>query len=93
MNREQLVKYLDELLQPAKFRDYCPNGLQVEGRAEVARIVAGVTAAADIAGTAARAGRGEGQAGEQKESREARLRLTVVHVLEEGLGDHRLHTV
>ena len=44
MNREQLVKYLDELLQPAKFRDYCPNGLQVEGRAEVARIVAGVTA-------------------------------------------------
>ena len=44
MNREQLVKYLDELLQPAKFRDYCPNGLQVEGRAEVVRIVAGVTA-------------------------------------------------
>ena len=44
MNREQLVKYLDELLQPGKFRDYCPNGLQVEGRAEVARIVAGVTA-------------------------------------------------
>jgi dinuclear metal center YbgI/SA1388 family protein len=44
MNREQLVEYLDELLQPAKFRDYCPNGLQVEGRAEVARIVAGVTA-------------------------------------------------
>ena len=44
MKREQLVEYLDELLQPAKFRDYCPNGLQVEGRSEVARIVAGVTA-------------------------------------------------
>ena len=44
MKREELVKYLDGLLQPAKFRDYCPNGLQVEGRAEVSRIVAGVAA-------------------------------------------------
>lgn len=44
MKREELVSYLDGLLQPAKFRDYCPNGLQVEGRAEVTRVVAGVTA-------------------------------------------------
>lgn len=44
MKREELVNYLDELLQPAKFRDYCPNGLQVEGRPEVSHIVAGVTA-------------------------------------------------
>lgn len=44
MKREELVNYLDELLEPAKFRDYCPNGLQVEGRSEVSRIVAGVTA-------------------------------------------------
>jgi dinuclear metal center YbgI/SA1388 family protein len=44
MKREELVSYLDELLEPAKFRDYCPNGLQVEGRSEVSRIVAGVTA-------------------------------------------------
>lgn len=44
MNREKLVEYLDGLLEPGKFRDYCPNGLQVEGRAEVRRIVAGVTA-------------------------------------------------
>jgi dinuclear metal center YbgI/SA1388 family protein len=44
MKRQQLVEYLDGLLQPAKFRDYCPNGLQVEGRAEVVRVVAGVTA-------------------------------------------------
>jgi dinuclear metal center YbgI/SA1388 family protein len=44
MKRQQLVEYLDGLLQPARFRDYCPNGLQVEGRAEVVRIVAGVTA-------------------------------------------------
>ena len=44
MKRQQLVEYLDGLLQPARFRDYCPNGLQVEGRAEVVRVVAGVTA-------------------------------------------------
>lgn len=44
MKREELVNYLEGLLQPAKFRDYCPNGLQVEGRAEVTRVVAGVTA-------------------------------------------------
>ena len=44
MKLEELVSYLDGLLQPAKFRDYCPNGLQVEGRAEVTRVVAGVTA-------------------------------------------------
>ena len=44
MKRQQLLDYLDGLLQPERFRDYCPNGLQVEGRAEVVRIVAGVTA-------------------------------------------------
>jgi dinuclear metal center YbgI/SA1388 family protein len=44
MKREELVSYLDGLLQPGKFRDYCPNGLQVEGCPEIVRIVAGVTA-------------------------------------------------
>ena len=44
MKREELVSYLDELLQPAKFRDYCPNGLQVEGRPDVVRVLCGVTA-------------------------------------------------
>ena len=44
MKRELLVEYLDRLLEPGKFRDYCPNGLQVEGCGEVNRIVAGVTA-------------------------------------------------
>ena len=56
MKREQLVEYLDELLQPAKFRDYCPNGLQVEGRAEVRRVLCGVTASQallDLAATGA----------------------------------------
>nr|MBL8411313.1 Nif3-like dinuclear metal center hexameric protein [Dechloromonas sp.] len=44
MKRDELVNYLDGLLEPVKFRDYCPNGLQVEGRGEVRRIVTGVTA-------------------------------------------------
>ncbi len=44
MKREELVNYLDGLLQPGRFRDYCPNGLQVEGRPEIVRLVAGVTA-------------------------------------------------
>ena len=44
MKREDLVRYLDELLASARFKDYCPNGLQVEGAADVRRIVAGVTA-------------------------------------------------
>ncbi len=39
-----LVSRLDTLLQPGGFRDYAPNGLQVEGRGEVRRIVTGVTA-------------------------------------------------
>ena len=44
MKRDELLNYLEGLLEPGKFRDYCPNGLQVEGRAEVRRLVAGVTA-------------------------------------------------
>lgn len=44
MLREELAEYLDALLETARFRDYCPNGLQVEGRREVKRIVCGVTA-------------------------------------------------
>lgn len=44
MRLDELTRYLDDLLQAARFRDYCPNGLQVEGRSEVRRVVAGVTA-------------------------------------------------
>ena len=40
----QLLNAFDALLQPERFKDYGPNGLQVEGRAEVRRIVSGVTA-------------------------------------------------
>lgn len=44
MQRQELDVYLDQYLEVAKFRDYCPNGLQVEGRDSVRRIVSGVTA-------------------------------------------------
>ncbi len=39
-----LGQALDALLQPEKFRDYGPNGLQVEGDRAVKRLVSGVTA-------------------------------------------------
>jgi dinuclear metal center YbgI/SA1388 family protein len=44
MDREELRGYVDALLEAARFRDYCPNGLQVEGRGEVRRVLCGVTA-------------------------------------------------
>ena len=40
----QLCEYLDQCLQPARFTDYCPNGLQVEGRPRISRLATGVTA-------------------------------------------------
>jgi len=43
-SRQQLADAFDRLLQPERFKDYGPNGLQVEGRPEVRRIVSGVTA-------------------------------------------------
>ena len=39
-----LLQAFDTLLQPERFKDYGPNGLQVEGKPEVTRIVSGVTA-------------------------------------------------
>jgi dinuclear metal center YbgI/SA1388 family protein len=42
--RSEIDSYLSALLQTASFKDYGPNGLQVEGRDEVRRIVSGVTA-------------------------------------------------
>lgn len=42
--RNDLLAYLDTLLNPSQFQDYCPNGLQVEGSELVSRIVCGVTA-------------------------------------------------
>ena len=55
--QQQLLSAFDSLLQPGNFKDYGPNGLQVEGKAEVTRIVSGVTASRGLieAAIAARA--------------------------------------
>ena len=44
MKRTKLVNQLTELLKPFQISDYCPNGLQVEGKEEIKKIVTGVTA-------------------------------------------------
>ena len=40
----ELRDYIGSLLEVSRFRDYCPNGVQVEGKTEVRRIATGVTA-------------------------------------------------
>ena len=42
--RSEIVEYCNELLQIKLFKDYCPNGLQVEGNEFVGKIISGVTA-------------------------------------------------
>lgn len=39
-----LERELKQVLHPEQFKDYCPNGLQVEGRDSVVKLVSGVTA-------------------------------------------------
>ena len=41
---DALLSKFNELLKPANFKDYGPNGLQVEGRAKVSKLVSGETA-------------------------------------------------
>lgn len=43
-DRAALVDTLNRLLEPQRFKDYCPNGLQVEGRGTLRRLASGVTA-------------------------------------------------
>ncbi len=44
MQLSELVAYTNRLLAVENFNDYCPNGLQVEGRGEVQTLIGGVTA-------------------------------------------------
>ena len=48
MKTNDLSNYLNQLLQPERFSDYCPNGLQVEGKHKVNKVVTGVTASMDL---------------------------------------------
>lgn len=47
-NRKEILQKLDEWLEPERFKDYCPNGLQVEGRETVETLVTGVTASLEL---------------------------------------------
>lgn len=44
MKTKQLTQYLNQLLNSDNINDYCPNGLQVEGKPEIGKIITGVTA-------------------------------------------------
>lgn len=48
MQRQHLIKILDDLLHPELFKDYAPNGLQVEGKSEISRIVTAVSATQNV---------------------------------------------
>ncbi len=48
MFRNELENYLDQLLDVARLQDYCPNGLQVEGRDRIEKIITGVTASLEL---------------------------------------------
>ena len=55
-HRTGLANHLEQCLEVARFADYGPNGLQVEGRAEVRRLVSGVTASLALIEAAAAVG-------------------------------------
>nr|WP_269454621.1 Nif3-like dinuclear metal center hexameric protein [Neptuniibacter marinus] len=48
VKREDLMNYIDALLEPSQFKDYCPNGLQVEGKEVIGKLVSGVTASQSL---------------------------------------------
>ena len=56
MKIQKLLEALNELLEPEKFRDYCPNGLQVQGKKEVKNIVCGVSASEALINAAVKRG-------------------------------------
>lgn len=45
--RESLEQFFDSLLEPSRFKDYGPNGLQIEGRSEIRRVAFAVSATLD----------------------------------------------
>jgi dinuclear metal center YbgI/SA1388 family protein len=54
--RNEIDTYLATLLAVERFKDYGPNGLQIEGRAEVRTLVSGVTASLALIDAAIEAG-------------------------------------
>ena len=45
---QDAIAELEQLLQPSRFKDYCPNGLQFPGKSEIGRLATGVTASAEL---------------------------------------------
>ncbi len=56
VSRKKLQHYLNDLLQPWQMKDYCPNGLQIEGAENITKIVTGVTASQNFVDAAVVAG-------------------------------------
>lgn len=56
MQRKELLAFLDDFLSVSLFRDYAPNGLQVEGSDVVRRILLGVSASQSLVDEAVRIG-------------------------------------
>ena len=56
INRDDLVEYLNRTLEVGSIDDYCPNGLQVAGKADVHHVVTGVTASLALLDQAIAAG-------------------------------------
>ena len=48
IDRRELLDYCDQLLDVAAWKDYAPNGLQVEGKPKIQRVITGVTACAEL---------------------------------------------
>lgn len=48
VKRDELAHYLTELLHPVRYKDYCPNGLQISGKEDIRTLVTGVTANAAL---------------------------------------------
>ncbi len=55
-DRDEIIAFCDQLLDPASFDDYGPNGLQVPGSERVDLVVTGVTAQLELFERAAEAG-------------------------------------
>jgi len=53
---DEIVTWLDEMLEPQAFVDYCPPGLQVPGPEEIGRVVTGVSAGMELFEQAAGSG-------------------------------------
>ncbi|MDQ6749942.1 MAG: Nif3-like dinuclear metal center hexameric protein [Actinomycetota bacterium] len=43
-----ILDYLERLLEPSRFEDHCPNGLQVPGRTNVEHVITGVSASLEL---------------------------------------------